>query len=327
MNGKVAWFDATDFEKNYLEGKETGFDIEFFDESLNSDNVELAGGFDAVTVFIDSDVDREVLEKIDAEIVACRSTGFDHVDTDAAEELGVDVCNVPGYSANTVAEHTFALILAISRKIYDAINKVKEGNFTHKGLRGFDLKWRTMGIIGTGSIGKHAIRIAKGFGMAVMAYDPYPDEDFASEMDFEYVSLDELVEESDIVSLHCPLTDENQHLLSEEEFGKMEDTVVINTARGGLVDTEALIKALENGNVKAAGLDVLEDECYMSDDVNYLGEVGDECELQVILEDHILMERDDVVITPHNAFNSEEALQRLIETTLQNLRGNENVVN
>ena len=163
--------------------------------------------------------------------------------------------------------------------------------------------------------------------MDVKGFDPYPDEEKADELGFEYVSLEELLKVSDVVSLHCPLTDENEHLLSEEEFGLMDGTVIINTARGKLIDTEALIKALENGDVMAAGLDVLEDECYMSDDINYLGDVGEKCDLQVILEDHILMGRDDVVVTPHNAFNSDEALGRLVKTTLGNLKECTNRVN
>ena len=327
MVKKVAWFDASEFEKEFLENVDTGLDIEFFDQPLDSDTVSKAEGFDAVTVFIDSEVDSDVISELDAELVACRSTGFDHVDTESASDRGIAVCNVPNYSANTVAEHTFALLLAISRKLYDAINKVKEGSFSHEGLRGFDLQGKTFGVIGTGSIGRHAIRIAKGFGMDVKGFDPYPDEEKADELGFDYVSLEELLKVSDVVSLHCPLTDENEHLLSEEEFELMDETVIINTARGKLIDTEALIKALENGDVMAAGLDVLEDECYMSDDINYLGDVGEKCDLQVILEDHILMGRDDVVVTPHNAFNSDEALGRLVKTTLGNLKECTNRVN
>ncbi len=324
---KVAWFDTEDWERDYLEGKTGGMDIEFFQESLTAEKADEIEDFDAVTVFVESKVDEEVIQKIDVDYVACRSTGYDHVDLEAAEEKNVTVLNVPEYGGTTVAEHTFGLILALSRKIYSAVRKVDEGEFDHKGLRGFDLKGKTLGVIGTGSIGQNVIRIANGFDMDVIASDPYPDKEVADELGFMYVSMDDLLEKADIITIHCPLTDGTKHLLSDEEFSRMQDTVLVNTSRGEIIDTEALIEALEGGKVSEAGLDVLEEECYIEDDVKYLSDLKEKCDPQIILEDHILMNRDDVLITPHNAFNSQEALYRIEDTTLRNLRQKENPVN
>ena len=321
---EVAWFDAEKWEKEYLKDKASKLDIEFFEKSLTPETVEKAEGFDAVTVFVDSRVNREVMESLDADLVACRSTGYDHVAIDAAKENEIDVCNVPQYGSSTVAEHTFGLMLSLSRKIYDAIRKVEDGSFDHEGLRGTDLHGKKLGVIGTGSIGQNVIQVAKGFGMDVVAYDPYGKEELEDKLGFMYVSLEDLLTQSDIVTLHCPLTESNRHMLSEEEFDRMEDTLLINTARGGLIDTEALITALENNSVSAAGLDVLEEECYMDEDIEVMGDLGDECDLELILEDHILMERDDVLVTPHNAFNSVEAMHRIAEATLDNLINREN---
>jgi D-lactate dehydrogenase len=322
---RVAWFDAENWERDYLEG--TDIDIEFFEESLNVEKArELDQSFDAVAVFVSSEVSEEVLDELDVEVVACRSTGFDHVDLEKAENEGIKVCNVPEYGDTTVAEHTFGLILSLSRRIHEAVEKVGSGQFNHRGLKGFDLEGKTLGVVGTGSIGQEVIKIAKGFNMEIIASDPYPDKEIEAEMPFMYVSQEDLLKKSDIITLHCPLTKDNRHMLSGEEFNQMNETVLINTARGELIDTEALINALENGNVSRAGLDVLEDECIIEEDIEMLGKIEERCDPKKILEDHILMEREDVIITPHNAFNSREALQRIADTTLENLREGKNFV-
>lgn len=325
---KVAWFDTEEWEKQYLEEKDHGFEIEFFEESLNPETVdELTGEYDAVSVFVSSQVTEEVLEDLDVEVVACRSTGYDHVNLEKADEEEIKVCNVPEYGATTVAEHTFGLILTISRRINEAISKVEDGSFDHSGLKGFDLEGKTLGVIGTGSIGQEVIRVADGFNMNIVASDPYPDKEMESEMPFMYVSQEDLLEIADIVTLHCPYTGENKHMISDKEFQLMDETVLINTARGELVDTEALIEALENGNVSRAGLDVLEEECIIEEDIEMLGNLEEQCDPKKILEDHMLMEREDVIITPHNAFNSQEALERIEKTTIQNLEKGQNLVN
>lgn len=324
---KIAWFDTEEWERNYLEEKNRGFEIDFFEEPLNKESVDKADGYDAVTVFVSSQIDEEVIEELEVDLIACRSTGFDHVDLEKASEKNITVCNVPEYGGTTVAEHTFGLIVSLSRKIYDAIRNVEQGDFSHEGLRGFDLKGKTLGVIGTGSIGLNVIRIANGFQMDVIASDPEKKPEKAEELGFSYVEQEELLEKADVITLHCPLIDATHHLLSDEEFGKMEETLVVNTARGELIDTAALIEALENNNVKAAGLDVMEEECYIEDDIEVLGNLDEECDPEIILEDHILIQRDDVLVTPHNAFNSQEAMERIEETTLKNLENQENVVN
>lgn len=323
----VAWFDTEKWERDYLEETEHDFDITFFEQSLTLENKEKAEGYDAVAVFVSSQLNEEVLNSLDADIIACRSTGFDHVDLETASENNITVCNVPEYGGTTVAEHCFGLILSLSRKIYYGIRKVDNGDFSHEGLRGFDLKGKKLGVIGTGTIGQNVIRIANGFDMEVVAHDPYPDNEAAEELGYKYVDLDELVRDSDIISTNCPLTDSTHHLLSEDQFEKMDGTIIINTARGEIIETQALINALENGNVEAAGLDVLEEECYLEDDIEVLGDLPDNCDPETILEDHLLMERDDVLVTPHNAFNSIEALHRIEDTTIRNLENQENIVN
>ncbi|MFB6245510.1 MAG: NAD(P)-dependent oxidoreductase [Candidatus Nanohaloarchaea archaeon] len=322
---KVAWFDAESWEKEYVE-KRSDMDIEFFEDPLKPGNAGKAEGYDAAAVFVSSEINEEVLERTDLDLVCCRSTGFDHVDLEAAEEEEVTVCNVPDYGGPTVAEHTFGLMLALSRKIHDAILRVEQdGSFDHSGLRGFDLHGKKLGVIGTGAIGLNVIKIAKGLGMEVIASDPQTKEDKASELGFMYVSKDHLLRESDVVTLHCPLNDATRGMLSEDEFDLMDDTMLINTARGGLVDTEALLKALEDGSVRSAGLDVLEEECTMEEDLEVIDQ-DDECDIETVLEDHMLIERDDVLVTPHNAFNSREAMQRIADATLENLRSQENTV-
>jgi D-lactate dehydrogenase len=324
---KVAWFDTEGWEREFLEGKAGDIEIEFFEDSLTLETVGKAEGFDAVTVFVDSRVSSEVLKGLEVDYVACRSTGYDHVDLEEADRRDIKVFNVPEYGGTTVAEHTFGLILALSRKIYSAIRKVEKGEFDHRELRGFDLEGKKLGVVGTGSIGRNVIRIANGFNMDVVASDPQPDHEAAEELGFMYVSEEDLFRESDIVSIHCPLNEATRHLISGEELQLMDGTLLINTSRGEIVDTEALIKALESGNVEAAGLDVLEEEEYLEDDLEYLGDLEEKCDPEVILEDHILMNRDDVLITPHNAFNSKEALERIERVTLENLRHKQNPVN
>jgi D-lactate dehydrogenase len=327
MINKVAWYDAEDWEKEYLDNIDEEFEIKYIEEPLSSETVSEAEGCDAVSVFVSSEVDENIIEDLDVELIGCRSTGYDHVNIEAASKHDIKVCNVPEYGAVTVAEHTFGLMLALSRKIYSAVRKVQANReFDHSGLRGFDLEGKKIGVIGTGSIGKEFIKRAKAFNMEVIASDPYPDHDAAEELGFMYVSREHLIQESDIISLHCPLTDSTRHLLTEEEFNMMEGTVILNTARGELINTEDLIEALEKDNVKAAGLDVLEDECYISEDIE-VEHLGEKCDLKTVLEDHILIDRDDVLVTPHNAFNSIEAKQRIVDTTLENIKDRKNFVN
>ncbi|MFQ3275353.1 MAG: D-lactate dehydrogenase, partial [Candidatus Nanohaloarchaea archaeon] len=210
---EVAWFNAEEREREYIDGRETRLKIDFFKEPLKAENVDKANNYDAVSIFLSSEINEEVLKKLDVNQIACRSTGVDHVDTEKAAEEGIIVSNVPEYGGTTVAEHTFGLILSLTRKIYRSIEKVEEGEFDHSGLRGNDLKGKKLGVIGTGTIGKNVIRIANGFDMHVVAYDPSPDREAEYEMGYMYVELEDLLEQADIVTLHCPLVEQTRHLL------------------------------------------------------------------------------------------------------------------
>lgn len=305
-NMKVGWFDHENRELK---------DFETFEEPLNEENCE-GLNFDVLSVFASSEVNAEVLEEIRPEIVVTRSTGFDHINLEKAEELGVEVYNVPHYGSNTVAEHAFGLLLSLSKKIPQAEKKTHH-EFNHEGLEGFELKDKKFGVIGTGEIGQKAVKMAKGFEMDVIAYDPYEKEGLEEELGFMYVNLEDLIDQADIISVHCPLTDENHHLFSEDEFDRMEETVMINTARGGLIDSEALLDALKNDSVSYAGLDVLE----MEDEMRDLGDISNKKEFcsEEYEANCELIEREDVIVTPHSAFNTREAKERIFETSIRNI--------
>ncbi len=302
---EVGWFDH--------QGKEVSYQT--FEKSLNKETCE-GLDFDIVSVFASSNVSAEVLEEVRPEAVVTRSTGFDHIDLEKAEELGIEVYNVPHYGSNTVAEHAFGLLLALSKKIPQAEEKTHH-KFSHEGLEGFELKDKKIGIIGTGEIGQKAIKMAKGFEMEVIAYDPYEKEGLEEELGFMYVSLDDLLNQSDIISVHCPLTDDNHHLLAEKEFEKMNVNALINTARGGLIDSQTLLKALKNGSVDYAGLDVLE----LEEEMRGLEDISEKTEFccEEFEANCKLIEREDVIVTPHSAFNTAEAKRRILDETIRNI--------
>ncbi|MFW6053202.1 MAG: NAD(P)-dependent oxidoreductase [Persicimonas sp.] len=254
-------------------------------------------------------------------MVATRSTGFDHVDTDICRERGVTVSNVPTYGTNTVAEHVFALLLALSHHIVEAVDRTRRGDFSQQGLRGFDLRDKTLGIVGTGDIGRCVIEMAGGFRMNTIAFDMQPDPELAAELGFEYVGFDELLERSDIISLHVPLNDKTHHMISGEEFDKMQDGVVlINTARGKILDSQALLYALSSGKVAAAGLDVLPEEPAIREEAQLLRRIfREKHDLEALLADHVLLHMRNVIITPHSAFNTKEAIGRILDTTVDNI--------
>ncbi len=288
---------------------------------------ELApGGTDAAALctFLGLPVNAELLEQMpQLKFVATRSTGYDHIDAAACKAKGVAVSNVPTYGENTVAEYAFALLLSLSRKMYASVKQVRErGLFETKTLQGFDLKDKTFGVIGTGHIGAYAVKIAKGFGMKVMAYDPYPNEKLSAEYGFTYGSLEEVLKNADVVSLHVPYMPATHHMLNKDNLGLMKPSaVLINTARGGLVETAGLVWALKNNKLAGAALDVLEEEGFIKEEAELLinGHPNQD-QLKIALADHELMQMDNVLITPHNAFNSREAVMRILDTTVENLK-------
>ncbi len=274
-----------------------------------------------LSVFIHSQVTREALERMpQLKLIATRSTGYDHIDLAACVERGILVTNVPHYGENTVAEHTFALMLSLSRKIHKAYQRTVAGDFSLLGLEGFDLKGKTLGVVGAGSIGLHVIRIATGFGMHVIAYDAKPNNLFAEVLDFRYVSLTELLEQADIITLHAPYLPSTHHMINADTIKLIKrGALLINTARGGLVDTEALIDALDQGIIAGAGLDVIEGEELIEEEERLMRapETGEQ--LRLLIRQHILLRRPDVVITPHMAFFSKEARERILDTTIANI--------
>jgi len=298
-------------------------DIEFVKgvvQDLKEEDFEKFKEVEIITSFISSLFTPEVIDKFPKlKMIATRSTGIDHIDLKYCQKKGIEVKNVPDYGSNTVAEHTFALLLAISRKVFYSYEKVQEDDsFSRRGmkdLRGFDLAGKTMGVIGTGKIGKNVISIAKGFQMNILAYDIYPDKTIENSC-CRYVDIDKLLEEVDIISLHMPALPETYHFIDQEKLEKMKDGIVLlNTARGNLIDTKALMKYLENGKVKAAGLDVLEyEDCLGRETIN-----PDPCLEKIKIINKKFIEMPNVIVTPHNGFNTQEALERIWNKTIENI--------
>lgn len=308
-------------EREYLETHMSG--IGYLSEcTLQECATDVYADAEILSVFIHSIVDRDALDRMPKlKFIATRSTGYDHIDLQHCNERGIPVSNVPMYGENTVAEHTFGLILSLSRKIHKAYQRTVAGDFSLIGLEGSDLKGKTLGVIGAGSIGLHVIRIAKGFGMNVIAYDVKPNALIAEVLDFEYVPLDFLLGHSDIISLHAPYMPATHHLINGETIKQIKrGALLINTARGGLVDTEALIDALDQGILSGAGLDVIEGEGLIEEEERLMRvpESGDQ--LRMVVRQYILLRRPDVVVTPHMAFFSKEARERIVQTTIDNIQ-------
>lgn len=315
---KIAFFDAHDFEIPVFEEKNSlhKHEIHFFSARLTPKTASLAKDFPAVCVFTNDDLGSEtlrILKEGGTKLIALRSAGYNHVDLKAATNLELKVVRVPEYSPYSVAEHAVALILTLNRKIHRAFNRVREGNFSLSGLVGFDLHNKTVGVIGIGKIGQAFCRIMHGFGCKLILFDFHEDENFANEVGGKYKTLKELFEESDIISLHLPLNTSTQHLISDDAFTKMKTGVmIINTGRGALIDTKALIKNLKSGKVGSAGLDVYENES---------GIFFSDLSCQILTDDVLarLMTFSNVVITGHQAFLTNEALRNIAETTLENI--------
>lgn len=318
----ILYLYKEEWEKDYVSNKLPNDNLEFRDTIENTEN-EVLEKSEVLSVFVSHPVSRETMEKMpNLKLIAARSTGFDHIDVTVAKEKNIVVVYVPSYGENTVAEFTFALLLALSRKIPEAREQVTEtGSFDQSNLNGFDLKGKTIGIVGTGRIGAHAIKMAKGFGMEVVAYDPFPKQNLDQELGFRYVGFEELLSFSDIISLHASLSDSTRHMINEESIKHIKKgAVLINTARGGLAQTTALVKALEDGIISAAGLDVLEEEGDMGEEENLLFNPHPKLdELKNVLANNYLINHPRVIVTPHIAFNTKEAVKRILDTTIKNI--------
>ena len=318
---KIAFFEIKGWEEKYLIKALKGHKLFFYEEALSDSHLKKLKDVDVVSVFIYSKITSAILKSLPKlKFIATRSTGFDHIDTKMAKKNGVRVCNVSSYGENTVAEHTFALILAISRNIHKSYIKTIHNDFSLDGLMGFDLKGKTLGVVGAGKIGMHTMRIARSFGMKVLAYDINKDNFMADVLDFEYVSLEYLFKNSDILSLHVPYNEHTKHIVNRESIKKMKKGVIlINTARGGLVDLDALMEGLDKDIIAGAGLDVIEGEEYIKEEKQLLYD-PEKAELALTLaKDHILFDNEKVIFTPHIAFYSQEALMRILEQTVENI--------
>jgi len=314
---KVAIFSTRGYDRQFLSAANAahGHELTFLEPRLSLETAPLAEDFPAVCVFVHDELDRPTLARIaecGTRLVALRAAGFNNVDLAAAADLGIAVCRVPAYSPNAVAEHAVALILAVARRIPRAYNRVRDGNFALDGLLGFDLRARTVGVAGTGRIGTVFARIMAGFGCHLLAYDPYPNDEVRS-LGATYVPLEELFAESDIIALHAPLTPETYHLVDRDAIARMKPGVmIVNTSRGALIDTEAVIDALKDGRVGSLAIDVYEEE----DDLFFQDLSGE------VIQDDVfarLLTFPNVLVTAHQAFFTEEAMRGIAETTLENI--------
>lgn len=325
---KIAFFEIMDWEKNFLKEKLPDDNLLFFEGVLDEQNIAEIGDVDALSVFIYSKVNQGVIDKLpNLKLITTRSMGFDHIDLAYANQKNILVCSVPSYGERTVAEHAFALILALSRKVFTAYDRTEKSHFDYKGLTGFDLFGKTIGLIGGGKIGMNVAQIArKGFEMNVLVADPFPKPELAEQYGFKYVSLEELLKNSDVISLHAPYLPSTHHLINQENIKMIKKgAILVNTARGALVDTLALLKALEDGTLAGVGLDVLEEEQFISEEKELIhGASTDKFNLATIIENHMLINRDDVIVTPHIGFNSVEALQKILLTTSENIQAFKN---
>lgn len=319
---KIVIFEGEAWERAEFQSLAEAHDVVFEPSALSEETAARHRDAEIVSSFIYSDLSKPVLDHFDRlAFIATRSTGFDHIDLDSCRARDITVANVPSYGENTVAEHVFALLLAISHHIVEAADRTRRGDFTQTGLQGFDLAGKTIGIVGTGSIGRHAARIARGFDMEVLAYDIAPDEAAAREIGFTYVGLDSLLEQADVISLHVPGTAQTKNLLDRDQFDRMKHgAVLINTARGSVVNVRAMLEALASGRLRAAGLDVLPEEPTVREEAELLRSAfTKEHDLETLLADHILLRLKNVIITPHSAFNTREAVRRILATTRENI--------
>lgn len=317
MAYKIAVFDAKTYDMETFDqvNKSYGYELIYHKEHLDRNNVVLAGGADAVCIFVNANVDSYVIDKLcdmGIKLIALRSAGFNNVDIAYAAGK-IPVVRVPEYSPHAIAEHTLALMLCLNRKVHRAFLRTRDWNFTLHGFMGFDMYGKTAGVVGTGKIGKVVIGLLKGLGMNILAYDLYPDMNFAEKNDIKYVTLDEMYKNADVITLHCPLTKETEYMIRDESIEKMKDGVmIINTGRGKLINTRHLIDGLINRKIGYAGLDVYEEEsAYFYED----------CSDNVLTDDVLarLLSFNNVIVTSHQAFFTQEAMSNIVHTTLENI--------
>lgn len=319
---KVVVFETEEWEHRACLRLEPAHELSCTREPLDARTAAAHVDAEIVSTFVNSKLGADELAQFPSlKMVATRSTGYDHIDLNWCKAHGITVANVPGYGDSTVAEHAFALLLAVSRKLVEAVERTRRGNFSQVGLRGFELRGKTLGVIGTGRIGRCAIEIASGFGMTVVAHDLYPDRETARRLGFRYGELDEVLATADALTLHVPATPGTASLISDRELGLMKPgAILINTARGNIVDVPALVRALADGRLRAAGLDVLPQEPVIREEAEIFREAWtDSHDLKALGANHVLLRFPNVIVTPHNAYNTQSAVQRIIDATLENI--------
>lgn len=315
---KIAFFDTKDYDREMFDkyNSEYNYEITYFKTKLNEETAVLATGFDVVCIFVNDTANKVVLEKLKSlgvKLIALRCAGYNNVEISHLPS-GLGVVRVPAYSPYAVAEHTSGLLLALDRKVYKSYQRTKKYNFSLDGLLGFDIHGKTVGVIGTGKIGKVFINIMNGFGANVIAYDVYQDKKAEEELNFKYTTLDEIYKNADIISLHCPLTKENHNMINKDSIAKMKKGVILlNTSRGKLINAKDLVDCLEKGMIGGVGLDVFEDE-----EEYFLNDMSNSYIRDAELS--ILLSMPNVVITAHQAFFTKEALEKIVSTTLSNIK-------
>ena len=322
---KLVFFGLDEHEKDVI-GRafagEAGYEIALHTEPLTIENVSLAHGAEGIGVFVMSRVTREVIDRLpNLKMVAAMSTGFDHIDSVACREKNIAVCNVPHYGESTVAEFAFGLILALARKFRPTFERTDRGDFSRVGLQGMDLAGKTLGLIGTGRIGSHLARIAHAAEMEVIAYDLRPNPALTEEYGVRYMNLDDVLRQADVISLHVPYTKATHHLINAERLRLVKNTVLlVNTSRGGVVDTEAVADALREGRLGGVAFDTFEgEEVWIQEEFQGAGEASED-ELRDALESFGLLHSDKAILTPHNAFNTREAVDRILDASIENIR-------
>lgn len=319
---KIVFFELEPWEENYVKSSISDYEIVFTKEKLTIKNVAKYTDAKIISAFIYSEITKDLIDKLpNLKFITTRSMGFDHIDIEYCKQKGIAVAYVPTYGAHTVAEHTFALLLAISRKIIPSSERAKKGEFGNEELEGFDLFGKTIGVMGTGNIGRNVCEIALSFGMKVLAFSHHQDPELTAK-GVKYVDLNDLLASCDIISLHLPHTKETEHIINMQNIQNVQKgAILINTARGALIETQAIVEGLEKGILSAAGLDVLEEEADLREERELLSqEYLSKVDLKTQLLNHVLLTRQDVIITPHNAFNSKEALQEILEVTVTNIK-------
>lgn len=318
-NQKIVFYGVWPEMKPYLKAKLGNVRAIITSEKLSEKNIQKDTCI--LSVFVESEVTKKMLLSLPRlRMIATMSTGYDHIDCNEARRRKITVCNVPSYGEITVAEHTIALMLALARKLFLSVKRVKEGVYDFHGLRGTDINGKTLGVIGTGHIGTNVIKLAKAFGMKIIAFDAFPNKNLARELNYSYVPLNKLLGSSDFITFHAPLLKTTYHLLNKKNIKKIKKgAFIINTARGGLIDAEALAWALKTNHIAGAGLDVLEDENLIQDYEKMIVSRSTQSQIRTSLMNNIIIDHPNTIVTPHNAFNSVEALKRIIDVTVGNI--------